>query len=93
MLAVDRCQQAGAGMNGPIAPRDFRKNSRETLRLEVSEYRGKVLLNTRIWYLPTEGAELRPGRDGWAMDIAKLPEIAKAFANLETDARAAGLLP
>ena len=76
-----------------IEPRLFRKNSREHLRLSIDDYKGKILLSCRIWYTPTEGAELRPGRDGWAMPVADLPAIVEALQQLEAEARAAGLLP
>jgi hypothetical protein len=79
-------------MSPPITPRDLKRNTRETLRLEVSKYRGKTLFNTRICYTPDGSAVLRPGRDGWAMPIDRLPEIVEALRQLETEARA-GLLP
>ena len=76
-----------------IEPHLIVKNSREWLRLSVEAYKGRILFNGRIWYTPTAGAELRPGRDGWAMPIDQLPEIVAALQQLELEARQAGLLP
>ena len=83
---------AGRQLGPPIGPRLFRKNSREQLCLSIDDYKGKLLLSCRIWYSPTDGAELRPGRDGWAMPIGDLPAIVEALQQLEDEARAAGLL-
>ena len=76
----------------PIEPGLIPKNQRETLRLSVDEYRGRMLLSARLWYKPSSGGELRPGRDGWAIALDKLPKVIAALQRLEAEARASGLL-
>lgn len=75
-----------------MTPIIVEKNRRESLRLSVDEYKGRTLLSCRLWYLPGEGEELKPGRDGWAVAIEKLPSIMAGLQRLEVEARAAGLL-
>jgi hypothetical protein len=68
------------------------KNSRETLRVSVDEYRGRLLLSARLWFEPVDGSDLRPGREGWAIAVERLPEIIAGLQRLEADAQAGGLL-
>jgi hypothetical protein len=68
------------------------KNSRESLCIAVDEYMGRVLLNARLWFEPRDGGDLRPGREGWAIAIERLPEIIAGLQQLEAEAREAGLL-
>ncbi|NBU98807.1 MAG: transcriptional regulator [Spirochaetia bacterium] len=48
----------------------------ECLRIMISEYKGKKLLNIRIWYTDKEG-ELKPTQKG----ITLSPEDYEAFKN------------
>jgi hypothetical protein len=75
-----------------IEPITIPKNSRESLRLAVDNYKNKVLLSCRLWFEPREGGDLRPGRDGFAIAIERLPEIIAALQHLEAAAHAEGLL-
>jgi hypothetical protein len=75
-----------------ITPALVPKNSRETLRLSLDEYRGHQLLSARLWFDPADGGELRPGREGWAIAIERLPEIVVELQRLEAEARRVGLL-
>lgn len=74
------------------APIEIEKNSRETLRLSVDEFKGRMLLSARVWYEPREGGERRPGREGWAIAVDKLPDVIAALQQLEAQARKDGLL-
>lgn len=69
------------------------KNRRESLRLSLDEFRGRNLVSCRIWFRPDDGGELRPGRDGWALAVDKLPELIAGLQQLEAEARERGLLP
>ena len=69
------------------------KNSTEELRIALSEYRGCHLINCRIWAnydSPLE--EKRPTKKGFALAVAKLPELIEVLQRAEQEARAAGLL-
>jgi hypothetical protein len=72
---------------------DLNKNRRETLRLEVQEFRGRWLISARVWFAPHEGGDLRPGPGGWCLALGRLPDLTAAIITLERQARAAGLLP
>lgn len=76
-------------MNAPIL---IEKNRREQLHLSIDQFKNRTLLSCRLWFVPDDGGELRPGRDGWAIAIERLPEIIAALQQLEAQARAAGLL-
>ncbi len=43
--------------------KDIQRNANEIIRIEVSEFKGKELINLRIWYLA--------GRDGSGNDVYK----------------------
>jgi hypothetical protein len=75
-----------------IEPAIIAKNSRERVRLSIDEYRGRTLLSARVWFQPAEGGDLRPGRDGWAIDVQRLPDIIAGLQRLEAEARAGGIL-
>lgn len=71
-------------MTDPIL---IQKNSREWLRLTVDEFKGRMLLNARIWYRPNEGGDLRPGKDGWAISVERLPELINALLAFDKETR------
>jgi hypothetical protein len=64
------------------------------LRLSIEEFKGRTLLNCRVWYLSGEGAtdEFKPGKGGFGIAIARLPEVIAALQRLEREALASGLL-
>lgn len=67
------------------------KNSREELRIVLDQYQGVDIVNLRIWYASQDG-EYRPSKAGFAMRVAKLPEVRQALQQAEDEARARGLL-
>ena len=73
-----------------IDPALIEKNQRESLRLSIDDFKGRTLLSARLWFKPGDGGELRPGKDGWAIAIDKLPKIITALQRLEADARREG---
>jgi hypothetical protein len=68
------------------------KNSRESLRVTLDEFKGHRLVNMRVWFKANDG-ETRPGNSGIAIKIEKLEELLSALAKAQSDARAAGWLP
>ena len=46
---------------------DIDKGKGEVIRVEVSEYKGKKLLNIRVWYTDAEG-QLKPTQKGIAIN-------------------------
>jgi hypothetical protein len=55
----------------------IRKNSREELRVELSHWQGHDLVQLRLWF--NDQGRMRPGRSGFAMNVAALPELAAAI--------------
>jgi hypothetical protein len=67
------------------------RNHAEHIRVDLSEYEGRAIINVRIWQTGSDGID-RPTTKGIAMSVRKLPELAKALANAETKARELRLL-
>ncbi len=67
------------------------KNGREELRISLSEYRGTRLVNLRVWYNGTTG-EMKPGKDGFAIRIDLLADLADGVSRALEEARACGWL-
>lgn len=70
---------------------DLEKNSREVLRLGLSEYRGHKLVQARVWYRADDG-ELKPGKGGFAFKVSMLDNVRDALDQLKATAQAEGLL-
>jgi hypothetical protein len=77
----------------PVEIAKFWKNRRrnESVRVSLSEYEGHVLINVRVYCTGTDGID-RPTPKGVAMGIRKLPELARALAKAEGQAKALGLI-
>jgi Transcriptional Coactivator p15 (PC4) len=72
---------------------DVPKNSREVLRIQLTEFKGYELVNLRIFYRPDDGEDLRPGNKGFTLRVEKLLELRAAIDKAIERARADGLLP
>jgi Transcriptional Coactivator p15 (PC4) len=68
------------------------KNTRESLRVTLDEFKGHRPINMRVWFKANDG-EMRPGNSGIAIKIEKLEDLLSALAKAQSDARAAGWLP
>lgn len=66
------------------------KNKRETLQIDLSEYRGHQLLGLRLWIPNDEGDGLKPTSKGITIAVALLPAIRDALAKAEEEARRVG---
>jgi Transcriptional Coactivator p15 (PC4) len=88
---MSTAQAVKTSANRPVA--EVPKNSREVLRVELTEFKGHQLVSLRIWYRPEDDQDLRPGNKGFAMRVEKLPELAAAIDRAIEMARAEGLLP
>ena len=56
----------------------FKKNDREQVRILVSEYHGRRVLNIRVFYLDHSG-EWLPSKKGLALGVEKLPILLAAL--------------
>lgn len=74
----------------PILISEWRKNKRETVRVQLSQYKGNLTIECRLWY--SSGRELMPGKSGITLGIKNLPVLAEAFSKALDEARTRGLL-
>lgn len=86
---------APASSQGTVAlPRviaSIPKNRRETIRIEISEFKGQRLIGLRVWWAGEDG-EQHPSSKGLSTSIKNLPALARALAEAERVARELGLL-
>lgn len=72
-------------MTAPIY--EFRKNNKEVIRFEISEFMGKELINIRIWYLSqdfnTGETVYKPSQKGVAFGIHEFNELKEGIHRLE----------
>lgn len=76
-------------MAEPIAT--IRKNTKEEIRVDVSQYNGRDLFGARVWYRTDDG-KMRPSAKGIAFQVAQLPAFAEAVQAALTVAKKKGLL-
>lgn len=61
----------------------FEKNSFEEVRISLTEFKGKDLIDLRVYYRPDDGEEMRPTKKGVTISPEKFPELKKAILELE----------
>ncbi len=61
----------------------FEKNSMEEVRVSLTEFKGKELIDLRVYYQPEDGEEKRPTKKGITISPEKFPELKKAILALE----------
>jgi Transcriptional Coactivator p15 (PC4) len=66
-------------------------NRREHARVSIENYRGTWLCDIRKWFETADG-ERRPGLQGIALNVAQLPQLARAIADAQSTAREHGLI-
>ena len=67
------------------------KNERESVRVLVSEYEGRCIVDARVWYRDKAG-ELKPTRRGLTLDIKHVGPLADALYAALVAARKAKLV-
>lgn len=59
--------------------KDVKRNNNEIIRIEISEFKGKELINIRIWYASidanTGGIVYKPTQKGVALNISEYTEL------------------
>ena len=60
----------------------FEKNATEVVRVSITEFRGRKLIDLRVYYTDDEG-EYRPTRKGIAIAVDGYPEFRNAIARLD----------
>ena len=71
----------------PVLIKDIKRNNNEIIRVEVSEYKGKELINIRIWYVADRDAEgkdiYKPTQKGVALNLSEFSALKDAVNKLE----------
>jgi hypothetical protein len=69
-----------------IIIKDIKKNNNEIIRIEVSEFKGRDLINIRIWYQsidPNSGELIfKPTQKGVTINIAEFEELKDGIEKL-----------
>jgi hypothetical protein len=58
--------------------KDIEKSNNETIRIEISEFKGKELINIRIWFKSldhTGNMVLKPTQKGVALNVSQFEEL------------------
>ncbi len=76
--------------NGPVIA-SFEKNSREEVRLSVDVFRGRKIINIRVFYRDDDG-EWKPGRQGLSLAVERYRDLADALLQLGEYLQKEGLL-
>lgn len=59
----------------------IRKADGAEVRVTVQGYKGRRVVDVRVWYQPAAGGEFVPTRKGVTVDADKLPALALALAD------------
>lgn len=69
-----------------IIIKDIKKNNNEIIRIEVSEFKGRELINVRIWYQAIDSASgdlvFKPTQKGITLNIAEFEELKDGIEKL-----------
>jgi hypothetical protein len=58
----------------------IRKADGADVRVSVQGYKGRRVVDVRVWYQPAGGADFVPTRKGVTVDADKIPALAAALA-------------
>jgi hypothetical protein len=78
-------------MSEPVIIAQWELNSRESLRVELHEFKGVQIVGIRKWFPAASGA-MAPGKDGINLNLKHQPRLAAAVNDALSKARADGLI-
>ena len=61
----------------------FEKNSFEEVRISLTNFKGKDLIDLRVYYRTDDGGEMRPTKKGITISLEKFSELKNAILALE----------
>ncbi len=70
----------------------FEKNAKEEVRVSIDEFRGRKIINMRVYYRSDSGKWL-PGKQGLALAVDRYRDLADAVLRLGERLQSQGLLP
>ncbi|MBN2402416.1 MAG: transcriptional coactivator p15/PC4 family protein [Spirochaetes bacterium] len=65
--------------------KDIEKNSKEIIRIDISEFKGQELINLRIWFQAFDGNGnmiYKPTQKGIAINISKYDELKEGIEKI-----------
>jgi hypothetical protein len=87
----DATDNAPRDESQPVIIAQWELNSRESLRVELHEYRGTQLIGIRKWFAGANGA-MAPGKSGINLNLKHLPRLAAAVNEALSKAQRDGLI-
>ena len=81
---------AAPGISAPIQVSDHPKNSRETYRVLITEFKGRNYIDARVWACPAPG-EFKATQKGLTLKFADAEWLHQALGNAIHEAKAQGL--
>lgn len=82
---------AASGLLLPHTVAEWQKNTRETIRVTLSQYQGRAIIDCRQWYSGNDG-ELKPSPKGLSLAVSHLPALADAIGKAMDLARKHGFV-
>jgi transcriptional coactivator p15 (PC4) len=76
-------------MSEPVVIAQWELNSRESVRVELHEFKGTQLIGIRKWFAGANGA-MAPGKSGINLNLKHLPRLAAAVNDALSKAREGG---
>ena len=70
----------------------FEKNAKEEVRVSIDDFRGRKIINIRVYYR-SDGGQWLPGKQGLALAVDRYRDLADAVLKLGEGLQAQGLLP
>jgi|SRR5450631_1000150 hypothetical protein len=90
-ISQDEGARNSAGLK-PVVVAEWELNKRESLRVELHEFKGTQLIGIRKWFVGSGGA-MTPGKSGINLSLKHLPRLAAAVNDALSKAREDGLIP
>jgi hypothetical protein len=78
-------------MSEPAIIAEWELNGRESLRVELHEFKGTQIIGIRKWFSGSNGS-MAPGKDGINLSLKHLPRLAAAVNDALSKAREDGLI-
>jgi hypothetical protein len=76
----------------PVVVAEWELNKRESVRVELHEFKGTQLIGIRKWFVGSDGT-MRPGKSGINLNLKHLPRLTAAINDALSNARASDLIP
>jgi hypothetical protein len=76
----------------PIIISEWRRNTREVIRISLDEFNRRQTIDVRAWWLDPKDDTYKPARGGITLAVAHLPALADGLALALAEAQQLGLI-